>query len=287
MLIYTCIFLAAFNAVIAVYFFINARKLRSILMKGAKQYDEQQKELNFVKGRLSAAEAMNIALEKDLNQSRTIHQSETGRNAKIVSEFLNVQTNLERKLSNAELQRDHILNRFEALQDERASIDAEFASNTLKIKGLETERDQLGKDLSDSTKKANSKLKSENDDLRRRIHALEKEASEHKAETAVDPKELETLRRRASHNEQLYQSMKSLRDMADERNRNWENALKSLATWILSSSSLSRKNDPVLNQSIGPLVGEALERIGGTLVDEMDEGSEVMAEQQALDLAEP
>jgi hypothetical protein len=63
--------------------------------------------------------------------------------------------------------------------------------------------------------------------------------------------------------------------------------LKSLATWILSSSSLSRKNDPVLNQSIGPLVGEALERIGGTLVDELDEGSEVMAEQQALDLAEP
>ena len=89
------------------------------------------------------------------------------------------------------------------------------------------------------------------------------------------------MRRRAIHNEQLFHSMKSLRDMSDERNRNWESALQTLATWILSSSPVAKPNDPILSQPVGPLVGEALQRIGGSLLG-IDAAEELAAERQAI-----
>jgi hypothetical protein len=79
--------------------------------------------------------------------------------------------------------------------------------------------------------------------------------------------------------------MKSLRDMAEERNRNWETALKTLATWILSSSNVARPHDPILLKPIGPLVGEALQRIGGSLLD-VDAAEELHSEQQTIAAAD-
>lgn len=59
-------------------------------------------------------------------------------------------------------------------------------------------------------------------------------------------------------------SMKGLREMADERNKNWEVALAKLSKWILrNSDSKLAKSD---NTNIGPMVGEALEIIGAKLV---------------------
>lgn len=286
MFIYAGIIGAVIFGSFALIFFQRAKALQNILSRGAKQYDELSQELESIKGRLSAAEASAIALKKELTSAEAARETESARHAKVVSELASSQTNLERKLSNAELQRDHILGRFETLQSERELMEADVQTKIEQIRTLEAEKIQLERDLEDSVKKVNGKIKSENDELRRKLAHLEKESSQVAAQ-ASDLKELEKLRRRAAHNEQLYQSMKSLRDMADERNRNWEHALRSLATWILSSSSVARPNDPVLSQSIGPLVGEALERIGGSLIDANDDVAMSLDEQGLTTTAEP
>ena len=77
--------------------------------------------------------------------------------------------------------------------------------------------------------------------------------------------------------------MKSLRDMADERNKNWESALRALSTWILTTGPLAKPNDPILTESIGPIVGEALQRIGGRLISD-DEAGERAAEKRAMEI---
>lgn len=84
----------------------------------------------------------------------------------------------------------------------------------------------------------------------------------------IKPDELKRSRLKVLRLEQLYASMRGLREMAEERNKNWETALRSFAVHILQQSPASSSQMP-----IGPLVGAALEKIGARLVDD-DEGVE-------------
>ncbi len=54
--------------------------------------------------------------------------------------------------------------------------------------------------------------------------------------------------------------------MHDERNENWESALRYFAAHILG-----KKFETVQAAGIGALVGEALEKIGATLVNDDEE----------------
>ena len=84
--------------------------------------------------------------------------------------------------------------------------------------------------------------------------------------TKVKPGELKRLQTKASKMEQLYTSMKGLRELAEERNQNWETALRLLSTHITG-----KKLDE--SSSVAPVLGEALEKIGAVLV--VDEHTEI------------
>jgi hypothetical protein len=60
--------------------------------------------------------------------------------------------------------------------------------------------------------------------------------------------------------------MKGLREMTDERNRNWEVALKKMAAYIVNAKHGGKA--VMDHKAVGPLVGEALELIGAQLVDD-------------------
>lgn len=87
----------------------------------------------------------------------------------------------------------------------------------------------------------------------------------------VDPKETKKYKQKSNQYEQLYNSMKSLREMAEERNENWETALRKLSLHILGTKNYSESSP------IGELVGEALEKIGTRLVedDQEERGADV------------
>jgi chromosome segregation ATPase len=269
MLALASISLAIFSTTAAFLYFRRAAQLRNLLLEGGRLYDEQLQSLGHQKARVSALESELAGLKIDCHKARTAYLEVTTREAAQTSEFLHTQTTLERRLANAELQRDHILARYEAMQ-------------TAQDDTLQSERDKTIQITRQAAEK-NERIHAENSDLRRRVGELDRELTQLKSTPSVDQRTFETVRRRAAHNEQLFHSMKSLRDMADERNKNWESALRSLSTWILTSSPLAKPNDPILTESIGPIVGEALQRIGGRLMTE-DESTELAAEKRAMDI---
>lgn len=125
-------------------------------------------------------------------------------------------------------------------------------------------------------------MRQENIELRKKLTDFERELRTQKARPDVNPRDFDTLRRKVSQYELLYNGMKSQRDMVDERNKNWESALERLTVWILTKSSVAIENDPVLAKGIGPMVGEALGRIGLSLMD-LRPDEERDAEKHALD----
>ena len=262
----------------AIYFFLVANRVQRRLNDGAAGYDVLDKHFQHTRGKIAALESEIAGLKSNLKNAETARKDASTRAAAAESEQLHVKATLERKLANAELQRDHILARYESLQ-----TDVEQLQISLDETRTALEQQQ---NLAAETKRAGALAhKNELAELRQKLVATERELAASKSLKTIDPKDYETARRRAIQNEQLYQSMKSLRDMAEERNRNWETALKTLATWILSSSNVARPHDPVLLKPIGPLVGEALARVGGSLL-EVDAAEELHIEQQTIAAAE-
>lgn len=105
-----------------------------------------------------------------------------------------------------------------------------------------------------------SQLKKENSLWKREVEKARQILSQ------VKPGEIKRYKSRAARMEQLYTSMKGLREMAEERNSNWEAALRLLAAHINGCA-------PSPGVGTGAFVGLALEKIGAHLVlDEHTEG---------------
>lgn len=273
MLTFICASSAIVLAVLAYLNFKRTEQLRGILAQGAQKFEHQYEQLSMTRKRLEAAADVHSSLEQELRQLKQTQQVEGARNAKIVGELLNTQALMERKLGDVEAQRDQILSKYEALSDEREHLLSERSDSEQLVKTLEAECDRLQNELDRADKRNSSAHRDELNRMRLRLNQLETELKKRGEATAPDTADLESIRRKAAQNEQLFLSMKSLREMAEERNKNWEIALRKLSTWILTSSHIAQPKDPVLLQSsIGPLVGEALERIGCNLLDVDDSG---------------
>jgi hypothetical protein len=85
--------------------------------------------------------------------------------------------------------------------------------------------------------------------------------------------ELGRLKRRGAKLDLMYQSMRSLKEMAEERNTNWEHALRDLSEWTLLEKKRMR-HETIARMSLGEQVGTALEAIGKTLVEAEESGIE-------------
>jgi len=87
-----------------------------------------------------------------------------------------------------------------------------------------------------------------------------------KAAVASELEAMHKTRRRNTQLERLYQSMRSLKIMAEERSTNWEHALKDLSTWTLNQQAILPA-EHIKKMSLGELVGGALASIGKSLVE--------------------
>jgi len=101
-----------------------------------------------------------------------------------------------------------------------------------------------------------------NQQLERELKAIKERTRE------LDPEVMTKLKRKASHYHALYEGMRGLRTMADERTKNWETALEQLARWVVEQKRGDATVQSLVARGVGPLVGEALELIGSKLVDD-------------------
>jgi chromosome segregation ATPase len=75
----------------------------------------------------------------------------------------------------------------------------------------------------------------------------------------VEPKQFVSMRRKLKDYDYLYRSMRGLKEMTEERNLNFEAALRKLSGYVLRIP----EKDKIEKEAIGKLVGDALEVIGG------------------------
>lgn len=274
MLIYVAVAIAIITSGMAIYFWRRSENIASILMDGAKGYEDLRQKNIRLESAVLTFETQLSDLRKRDEQSRKLLTQASSTNAKTELGYQERIRDLERKLKNTETQRDHIVEVYDALQ-------AKYEELNGKVDEHREAAVALRKGAEEANSQSLAKLKTELLTERSRAQDLDRELKQLKGKETVNPREFDTLKRRASHYERLYAGMKGLRDMVDERNKNWEDALGKMARWILTDSPVAKPNDPVLAKGIGPVVGEALERIGVNILD-IDQKAEVEAERKRL-----
>lgn len=166
---------------------------------------------------------------------------------------------VEETVKKAERQREHLLEQVqvltqqlsEAVKDKKGALD-ELHKVQRDLEG----RAQLA---AEGSRQQISDLQAQVQQAKREQKNLQAQLEKFKQESGlVKLEELKRWQLKVARLEQLYASMKGLREMAEERNRNWETALRVFAAHILER--------PAEEAGIGLLVGEALEKIGATLV---------------------
>jgi hypothetical protein len=281
MLPYFAVAVAILSFAATFYFWRRSEHIAAILMDGAKGYEElRQKNTRLENAVLTFEKQIAELKRKDEENRRHLTQQAT-QSARGEQAHLDHARNLERKLRNTEQQRDHMIEAHDALK-------AKYEDTAIKVEELSaaasswaSERAAIKKQIEDAGGKSLATLKAELLQERTTSEDLSRELRKFKSKDVINPREFDTLKRRASHYERLYSGMKGLRDMVDERNKNWEDALVKMARWILTSSSMAKPHDPILTAGIGPIVGEALERIGAKILD-IDDHGEAEAERKQL-----
>lgn len=158
----------------------------------------------------------------------------------------------------------------EHLSEQVKVISEQLAEAVAEKQRMTRERDELANGAESKVKSQLRPLQDEVRALRQQNQDQEKELKKAKTDVekavavlkTVDPSQMKKYKQRLASMEQLIVSMRGLRELAEERSQNYELALRKLSTYILQAPAGKT------NTNLGVLVGEALEKIGGTLVDD-------------------
>lgn len=259
-------FVAVIWSVIAtgslVYFWLRSSNLYSLLVEGANRFEDLRQRNQSLEAAQKTAEEK-LAHHKD-SQKRMQDAVDTAREkAGSLAKRLETKENEIRLVTDKlEAQKGHLERELQKLRIEYENVCLEKKDLSIKLADIEAKH-QVQSTAAQST--FDEKLAAISNELnlsKKNFSKLEKKFKE------VDPAEVRRVKRRIHDYERLYNSMKGLREMADERNRNWETALNKLSHWILTEG-VKQKPEQV-PEEIGPLVGMALQAVGSQLIDDND-----------------
>ena len=264
-------------ALIGSFYWRKAQNLQAVLIEAANRFEAGRKahqgleaELKNVETRFQGARQTITKLDKQLDEAR----SRVAQHGKVVD---NLEAGHKDQLGRFQLRTEHLGLEATALTEQLRESDA--ARKTLSNKVEDLTRDLARKqghsdELAQVTQDL-AKVREEWAGAKDRLGSSEREKKSLESDLAkakallqtVDPQEIRKLRQRLTKMEQIYNSMKGLREMAEERAENWEVALCALARHILGgASALDLDKRP-----LGVMVGQALEHIGATLVIDEEE----------------
>lgn len=182
-------------------------------------------------------------------------------------EIIRMKTELDSIQEKFASQKEHLLEQITVLTSQLSENVREKKAALDEANTLRTQMEARARELTEGLRKEIGELHQKLGDTRREQKFAQSQLEKFKAESGlVKPEELRRWQSKVARLEQLYASMKGLREMADERNENWETALRYFAAHILGRSFENSQA-----ASIGALVGEALEKIGATLVNDEEE----------------
>ena len=189
-----------------------------------------------------------------------------------ISELEGILHDKNSEIQQYEMKLDHFKAQTDAMVGQLTEIEQHKKSEILKLNTLISESEKESAAKLDSVKMKLSDAHSESRDLERRLKVSENNLKSARNKLKVsDPKLVEAAKSKVNHYRHLYNIMKSQKELLEERNANWELALKLLSTWVLKQTS----NNTKIPSSLGELVAAALETSkSGPLIDPKDDFSE-------------
>lgn len=260
-------------------FYRRAARLDVLLTEASNRLKLGENAYNDLKNQLKN---QNVKLEKKGEALTNIEKAlaeARERNSSLNQGIRDAKTEHQAYIDKLTRQRDHFQEQVNVLTTQLQDSDAQKRQAEDEIKAR----------LNETTSKNNKEiavLHKKNKELTDELSENEKREKTYKGEITklkgllkkIDMDGIRKSKQRSLRLEQLYTSMKGLREMAEERNQNWEVALRKLSAHILSKSDVDEEGNPL---PIGPLVGAALEKAGLALVK--DEISYAEFEQRKAD----
>lgn len=260
-----------------VYAFITRRRqleARTLLNEASIRFDAAQKLGQQQQTQLRSLQEQNERLRtQNQQQEKALEDSKQKLEARTI-EWSKIKVERDEFVQRSVLQKEHL--------NEQVGVLTAQLAEAVREKKLAT--DDAVKHAKDSEEKTHKQLEALRLQLRETQQALQAakrdyQQLQNQMEKAREqagkakPEELRRYRLKVLRLEQLYTSMKGLREMAEERNTNWETALRYFADHILD-----RPHNADTQSPLGPLVGAALEKIGARLVeDEAETGATALS----------
>ena len=245
-----------------------------------------QEDLRRITSDRSAGKKIEIALSDkvaELRASQEHHDRELAKLRKDVKSSQNKLTASEQLLAAKEAE---TTSKLQQSKNETDHFRSEAQVLLAQIGEIDREKSILRQQLADVKKTRDERHADKLKRLSEQIHTLKAEARESARERtrmvdrlekapAIDPKEMDDLKRRLAQYRFFVKSTKLQKEMIEERSANWEHALRQLSTWILAEHGEAKASD-----NIGSLVADALEITHrGPMID--DQFSKPANEQRA------
>ena len=265
------------TSIAAVLFFIFAllsrkrlAETQALLADTSLRFEATQKLGKQSEQQVRGFQEQSERLKQQLTQTERQLEEAQARLNERTTEWGKLKAEREVVMRRADLQKEHLEEQVQVLTSQLAEAVREKKLAQEETQRLLKESDEKAHKQSDMIRNQLREAQQSLQQAKREKQQLEGQLEKIKEQSGlVKPEEVKRLKLKVARIEQLYSSMRGLREMAEERNRNWETALRYFAAHILKQPA-----DP--SAPIGPLVGNALERIGATLVQET-EGAEAEA----------
>lgn len=258
--------LALASLAFAFYFWRQQQKLQYVLrdaharlQAGRAGYDQLQEEHNKTAACLQTAQEM-------LQEMESIAHDAREKSASLAAAHEVESNEKGEKLRALSLQLEHLREENQALKEQLRDWDEEAAHEKRRLQSeLQSQIDSLKAQLRKHTETGEQGATAWREKLRESHRQREQLAQRvdrmKQVLQKINPDDYHRSKAKIKQLEQLYLSMKGLRELAEERNRNWEFALRQLSSHILKMPFDARA-------PIGEVVSRALESFGSQLVED-------------------
>jgi chromosome segregation ATPase len=207
-------------------------------------------------------------LEKSQNELRKLRDQltrEKSESKSVVSERAGVLQALEELKAKAERRADHFESQCETLLQQIRTAETLRAKAERRSQELTNDMELKLKSARENADNRSGQLKEELRSLRSEYDQIKKQSDQMQEQLKIaNPEDIKRYRRKIANLEHLLMSMRGLKEMAEERNQNWELALR-----VLSRSVLTEKSSPRANEEkLGLLVAAAMDAAGHQLVQD-------------------
>ncbi len=226
------------------YFWQQARSTAAILREGARRFNELAQHRKVI---ATEAEAIRATLRKSEVELEVAE---------------NQLASLRRKIS----EQDVIIEKHYGAvssynnQIEHLKIQVETLTEQIKERERKTHQPavpQVQKQVLNQLEEKYRKTSADYQSAVQKISQMEKQYGQ------VNTEELRAYKKRCAQFNRMYHGMRSLKEMAEQKSDNFETALLHLSQWVLTQT----KGEKISSGKFGEVVGEALERTGGSFVD--------------------